>query len=142
VEHYVDHELKRVADPMDATATNYIAENEMGDIIGCCRVNYSRDGNLGDYPEFYEIDTDTPHYLKDVCIYTRYSVLPEYRSSFLPMQIMRKFYKDALEDGQVAEVRLLSNQHNVDRFLCTRLWSRTYGSTRASHVRKRRSPTL
>jgi RNA:NAD 2'-phosphotransferase (TPT1/KptA family) len=45
VEYYADHEHKRVVDPiMDTTATNYIAENETGDIIGCLRVNYGRDG--------------------------------------------------------------------------------------------------
>jgi GNAT superfamily N-acetyltransferase len=65
--------------------------------------------NLGDCPEFYEIDTDTPHSLKDICILTRFAVLPEYRSSVLPLQIIRKLYKDALEDGHVKYSYMLTN---------------------------------
>lgn len=128
-EETINHATKLIIDPMDSTATNFVAENETGEIIGCFRVNFGRDGNLGEYPEFYELES-SPESLAHVCILSRFAVIPSYRSSFLPIQILKYVYKYFLEEERgIHRAYFLTNELTAEyyqRFGCSVLFEKEH----------------
>jgi GNAT superfamily N-acetyltransferase len=95
---YACHKTRRIIDPLDRRAHNLMAWRD-GEIIGCVRTNFVRDGGVGSYHDFYELDRLSEKDVIDASICTRYMVAPKYRRSRVPIELMKRIYKYGLYDG-------------------------------------------
>jgi|SRR5580658_1753390 GNAT superfamily N-acetyltransferase len=95
---YADHRAKRIEDPLDSFATNLIAWDAAGSVVGTVRTNFSRDGDLNGYDAFYDMDTCSAH-PGTTSICTRMMVAPAHRRSGLAVQLSVAAYEYGLVRG-------------------------------------------
>jgi len=84
---HADHERRRIEDPLDASAYNIIAKNQSGEIVGCVRVNFSRDGELGCYEELLDMRAVGLDHPRHTSICTRLMISKAHRRSTLAARL-------------------------------------------------------
>lgn len=92
-----NHEDKTIEDALDRFGHNIVATRD-GIVVGCARVNFGRDGDLGDYEDFYALTSDPWHPLH-TAIVTRLMVAPELRRTRLPGSLCAAVYEHSLRAG-------------------------------------------
>ena len=97
IQHYADHDQETIFDPLDKFATVLAAESH-GRFIGTVRSNCCRNGDLGDYAEFYEIDPNPAHRQRS-SITTRLMVEPAFRGSRAPLLLAMAAFNFGLREG-------------------------------------------
>ena len=81
-----DHDRRRIRDALDDTAINLAAWNDER-IVGVARVNFARNGHLGMYEDFYEMNGVAADHPSRTSIVTRLMLAPEFRHSGLAVQM-------------------------------------------------------
>jgi len=93
-----DHDRRRIRDGLDDTAINLAAWNEER-IVGVARVNLARDGGLGMYEDFYEMDGVAADHPSRTSIVTRLMLAPEFRHSGLAVQMFCACFGTGMRHG-------------------------------------------
>lgn len=109
-----DHERKRIEDKLDKSAYN-IAAFKDGRVVGVVRVNFSRDGDIGEYADFYRmsgVGTDHP---RATSIVTRLMIEPKLRSGTLAAQLSCHCYELGIRN-QIRWCFIDCNEHLVAFF--------------------------
>lgn len=95
---YADHAARQIKEPMDEDGVIFVAR-KAGRVVGTVRGNRASDQSAAYYRSFYRIelfgDTD-PNCIQ---ITTKLMVLPELRSSGIPMQLLLRYTQNALKNG-------------------------------------------
>jgi hypothetical protein len=102
-QHYADHASVTICEPLDETARVYLAETPDGNVVGTVRTNYSRDLNLGMYPELYRMQWALDALPGHTSISTKIIVARRFRtglrSGLLSGALATATYRDALAAG-------------------------------------------
>lgn len=114
-QRYADHDAKTIIDPLDENGINVIAFDQ-GEIVGCVRTNFLREGAAGDYEEFYRLNALTGAQRRSTSICTRLMIEPSRRRTFTTFGVMRAVYEFGLQNGIDANY-IDCNEHLVDFFL-------------------------
>jgi GNAT superfamily N-acetyltransferase len=94
---YADHAARTVEEPFDQTGHIFLAEDEMGRVVGTLRTNFGRDTDFGSYRELYGLACTGRWFPQHVSICTKLMVAPEYRSSRLGIRLAGHLYQFGLE---------------------------------------------
>lgn len=96
-QQYADHERKRIVEPLDDTGVVLYAS--VGDrAVGTVRCNYTRDGDLGEYEQFYRMSKIGSHPI-DTSITTKFMVHPRHRGGRAALALVTGIYSHALFRG-------------------------------------------
>lgn len=101
-QRYADHGRKRIEEPLDATAANFIALKD-DEVIGCLRWNGGQDTDFGEYVELYDMRRAGPYFPERCGITTKLMVAAAYRRSALPVLLCRAGYSHARQQGLLAD---------------------------------------
>lgn len=93
-----DHANRRIEDSLDRTGFNLAAWSGSR-VVGVARANLARDGDLGDYGEFYDLGSVGTDHPWRTSITTRLMVAPEHRHTMLPMMLVLACYRLGLENS-------------------------------------------
>ena len=93
-----DDVARRIEDALDATAFN-IAAWKGRTVVGVARANFARNGGLGMYEEFYDMNSVGVDHPWRTSITTRLMVAPEHRHSMLPMMLVIACYRLGLTNN-------------------------------------------
>jgi GNAT superfamily N-acetyltransferase len=96
---YADHRAKRIEDPLDSFATNLIAWDATGSVVGTVRTNFSRDGDLNGYDALYAMVRCGAAHPSTTSICTRMMVAPSHRGSGLAVKLSVAVYEYGLVRG-------------------------------------------
>jgi len=97
-QRYADHTQKIIVDPLDDSGINILAIDD-GEIVGCVRTNFLRDGSVGEYEALYGLDRLSPGEREQSSICTRLMVGPSRRRSFVTFGIMKAVYEYGMARG-------------------------------------------
>lgn len=97
-QRYANHDEKIIVDPLDETGYNVVAFDR-GLIAGCVRINFLRDGPIGDYAAFYEIEDLDADRARRASICTRLMIRASNRRTAATLRIMMGVYDFALRRG-------------------------------------------
>jgi hypothetical protein len=101
-QRYADHVHKRIEEPLDATAVNWIALK--GDVIvGCVRWNCGLDTDFGEYVELYGMRCAGPYFPNQCSITTKLMTARPYRRSSLGIDLCIEAFAHALTQGVVCD---------------------------------------
>ena len=114
-QRYARHDVKTIIDPLDATGVNVIAFEDDG-IIGCVRVNFLKDGPIGDYADFYGLTGLSELERDGASITTRLMIARARRTTPLTVAIVTTVYEYALRLGNTASY-IDCNSHLVEFFV-------------------------
>jgi predicted GNAT family N-acyltransferase len=95
---FADHENRRIADPLDKAAYNFVA-TRAGMILGIVRVNFCREIDIGYYNELYATHIVGREHPSMTSISTRLMIRPELRGSTLAVRLCLSAYSHAFESG-------------------------------------------
>lgn len=95
---YARHDTQTIEDPLDPTGYQGVAFND-GEIIGCVRLNFVRDGGVQPYYDFYELSQLPESDQMRASICTRYMVNPHFRKSRVPIELLKLIYLFGIENG-------------------------------------------
>src|SRR5262245_51395511 len=98
VQHYADHQLRRIVDPLDENC-HILAAWEYGAIVGTVRNNYLAESLIGEYMQLYQLRGLTLDELERTSITTRLMVLPRLRKTTLGVRISCALYEYGLRRG-------------------------------------------
>jgi len=115
IQKHADHVAKRIEDPLDAFATNIVAWDTKGYVVGGVRTNFSRNGFLCGYDEFYNMRFAGAQHPHSTSICTRLMIAPEYRRSTLAVRLSIAVYEFGLEHD-VTHNFIDCNDHLVSFF--------------------------
>ncbi len=101
-QRYADHDHKRIEEPLDATATHFIAM-EGDEIVGCLRWNCGLDTDFGEYVELYDMHKAGPYFPEQCGTTTKVMVAPKYRLTGLVVHLCRAAYTHARTRGLIAD---------------------------------------
>jgi len=111
---YANHAAKLIRDPLDNRGRNIIAR--AGDeIVGCVRVNFSRDGDLDYYERLLAMDKVGHSHPTATSLCTRLMVAPDYRRSTLAVRLACASFDMGLRNGIVWNF-VDCNDHLVEFF--------------------------
>ena len=79
-QRYADHLRKRIEDPLDRTGRQIVACHE-DRIVGCVRINFLREGGVGDCFDFCDLGALSAGDLAATSICTRLMIDPEFRGT-------------------------------------------------------------
>lgn len=96
---YACHETRTIRDFLDDTGYQIIARTSAGEIAGCVRINFLRDGPVGPYTEYYALQGLTRDVTLRSSICTRLMVRRRFRCSAVTIEVMRAVYDFALSGG-------------------------------------------
>ena len=102
-------------DPLDQFALILAARDPNGEIIGTVRMNFSRDGDLNGYDEFYAMASAGEFHPQSTSICTRLMIAPEYRRTLLAARLCLATYELGLENG-ITHNFIDCNDHLTDFF--------------------------
>lgn len=88
---HADHALKRLVEPIDAHARNFLATDN-GEVIGSIRINLGRDGPL-EFEHLYELDKFAPYYPERVSMSTKLAIVPSRRGGAVLKKLLAIPYK-------------------------------------------------
>lgn len=111
---YARHDSKTIVDFLDDTATNIVA-SDGEEILGCVRINFLRDGSIGDYAPFYGMDGLDPDSASAASICTRLMVNRCKRRTMVTIGVVTAVYEFALKRG-IATNYIDCNRHLVQFF--------------------------
>src|SRR4051794_24808022 len=60
-QRYADHQRKRIQEPLDSLAANFIALKD-DEIVGCIRWNGGQDAYFGEYVDLYDMRRAGPYF--------------------------------------------------------------------------------
>ena len=99
---YADHLLRRIEEPFDRTAANFIAlAGET--IVGCIRWNGGRDTDFAEYVDFYAMQSVGKYFPERSSITTKFMVAPQYRRSALAVELGVRCYTHARHCGTICD---------------------------------------
>lgn len=98
VQNDADHVNKRITDALDERGHNLLAFRN-GEIAGAVRINFTRDGNIPYYTEFYRIPDQLGVTTENSCIVTRMMISNSARKSGLALRLCLASYDLALSCG-------------------------------------------
>jgi len=110
---YADHHNQIIRDPLDDVAYNLVAWHG-GDVVGCVRVNFARDGGLNYYRELLRM-ADVPAWPDAVSLCTRLMVEANWRRSTLAARLAVACYELGLTN-QIATNFIDCNDHLIPFF--------------------------
>lgn len=96
---YADHVHARIRDPLDDQGKNLIAWDSKDEVVGTVRTNFSRDGDLSGYDEFYSMVSAGEAHPKSTSICTRLMTSPEHRLTPLAIRLSVAVYELGLAEG-------------------------------------------
>ncbi len=94
VQKHADHARRRIADPLDDTAHNFIALSD-GKVVGCVRINFAADGGLDYYRDLLNMAVLVGEYPAGVSLCTRLMVASYLRGGTLALRLCRAAYRFA-----------------------------------------------
>jgi GNAT superfamily N-acetyltransferase len=98
---YACRETRTIRDPLDEFAHHAVAfDGEQA--VGCVRINFAREGDLGRYLDLYEIAKLTAAARETACICTRNMVRAGYRKTGVSVRMLKEIYKFGMESGMTA----------------------------------------
>ena len=128
-QRYADQERKRIEEPFDATAANFIAV--AGDeIVGCIRWNSGLDTDFAEYVDLYDMRRAGPYFPHHCGTTTKLMVAPAYRRTALVVLLCRALYAYGRSRGVLADF-MDCNSHLEGQF--ARFGYRPYRS-RVTHT--------
>jgi hypothetical protein len=98
MQRYADHDARTICEPLDRTGHLFCAYDNSR-LVGTLRTNYSRDADLSDYAQLYDmaaVDKDQPH---ATSVTSKLLVTREYRSSMLGYGLAAACYRANLLAG-------------------------------------------
>lgn len=95
---YACAETKTIRDPLDDLGHQGIVLLDDA-IIGCIRMNFLRDGPIGDYLRLYGLSTLSPGELKTASICTRLMIGPSLRKTQVSIELIKFAYAFGLSRG-------------------------------------------
>lgn len=98
-QRYADHKMKTIRDPLDSFGHLFVALDKDQNITGTVRMNFCREGDVGEYGEFYRLNSLPSSDYTDTSITTRLMVAPAYRSKSLAVRLSIAGYNFAVENG-------------------------------------------
>jgi predicted GNAT family N-acyltransferase len=98
-ESYADHHNKRIIDSLDHPNAKILAAWDNNQIVGTVRSSFVRDGGVGDYLDYYQLQDLSPEELNKTSISTRFMVHPAFRCSTLTARLVCETYHRGLEQG-------------------------------------------
>jgi hypothetical protein len=101
-QRYADHEGRRIEEPLDATAANFIALKD-DEVVGCLRWNGGRDTDFGEYVDLYDMRCAGPYFPEHCGTTTKLMVDAAHRRSVLPILLCRAGYTHARQQGLLAD---------------------------------------
>jgi GNAT superfamily N-acetyltransferase len=112
---HADHVHRRIRDGLDEFATNLIAWDATGAVVGTVRTNFARDGDLDGYELFYEMASAGSCHPCSTSICTRLMIAPAYRRSLLAVRLAVAVYDVGLKNG-ITHNFIDCNEHLVPFF--------------------------
>lgn len=97
-QRYANHATKTIVDPLDESGINILAVDQ-GEIVGCVRTNFLRNGSVGEYDRLYGLDRLSTAQRDEASICTRLMVGPSRRRSFVTFGIMKAVYEYGIARG-------------------------------------------
>ncbi len=98
---YANHDLRTIEDSLDSTGHQGIAI-EKNKIIGTVRLNLLREGGVGFYHHFYELDRLPQNEQMTASVCTRYMVAQQHRKTRVPLELLKLIYLFGIENGSTA----------------------------------------
>jgi predicted GNAT family N-acyltransferase len=95
---YTDHERMRIVDPLQASA-HIIGAFVEGELIGTVRANYPRQGSVGYYEEFYELNKLGADHPFRTSVVTRIMVRKQYRATAASIRLSSNMFKKLVADN-------------------------------------------
>jgi hypothetical protein len=102
-QRYADHAARRVEEPLDATAVNWIALDQDDRVVGCLRWNSGRDTDFSEYVDLYDMRRAGPYFPEHCGTTTKLMVDAAHRRSALPVLLCRAGYRQARQKGVIAD---------------------------------------
>jgi hypothetical protein len=101
-QRHANHELRTIEEPLDASALLWAAYDD-GRLVGTVRCNFSRDSDLGEYAELYQM-SGVPMHPASTTITTKLLVASEYRNTSLAYRLAVAEYRKVLAEGGTHDV--------------------------------------
>src|SRR6266404_814493 len=127
MQHYANHELKEIVDPLDCGAVNFFAAHQTK-TIGILRINFCRWSEVGYYETLYAMHTVGPDHPEHTSICTRLMIIPELRGSTLAVRMCILAYTFGLARG-IKHNFIDCNDHLVPFFSSLRYVAHTPKTT-------------
>jgi len=89
---------RRIAGPLDRSAINVVAL-KAGEIVGCARVNFASDGNLGNYEQFYGMHRAGDDHPARTSTVTCLLLAPHVRGGALCRRMLIECYRIGVRSG-------------------------------------------
>jgi len=96
---YADHDRMRIIDPLDECGHNIIATGERGDIVGCVRVNFTKDGGIDYYERLLDMSAVGANHPSKTSLCTRMMVAESHRRSLLATKLSCACFQLGLDHG-------------------------------------------
>jgi GNAT superfamily N-acetyltransferase len=97
-QRYACAQTKTIEDPLDRCARQVVALQH-GRVIACIRANLLREGSIGEYLAFYDLDKLSSEDAFEASICTRLMVDPEHRKTSVSIDIFKRLYAFAIDAG-------------------------------------------
>lgn len=94
-QRYADHDARVIIDPLDSFGHILIALDK-GRLVGTLRINFLREGDIGEYNSFYGLEELTERERAVTSITTRLMIEKEYRSGTLAVRLSKAVFAFAL----------------------------------------------
>ncbi|MEO1252733.1 MAG: GNAT family N-acetyltransferase [Pseudomonadota bacterium] len=91
-QRYACHATRTIRDPLDATAHHGVAYRGE-EIVAVVRLNFIRDGNLGEYRALYDVDALSPQEKMTSAICTRIMTARRYRHTPLGYRMIESAFR-------------------------------------------------
>jgi hypothetical protein len=101
-QRYADHLRKRIEEPLDATAANFIAVRG-DDIVGCIRWNGGQHTDFGEYVSLYDMRRAEPCFPERCSVTTKLMISPKYRRLRVGVDLCVAAFSHALGLGVVCD---------------------------------------
>lgn len=95
-QHYACHKTKTIRDPLDPTAYHGVAYRK-NKVVAAVRLNFVRDGNLGEYRDLYGIDSLSESEQRASAICTRIMTDKKYRHTPLGFRVIESAFRFSAE---------------------------------------------
>jgi hypothetical protein len=96
---YADHKREIVLEPLDHTARILAAFDREGRAKATVRTNLGFESGFGHYRELYNLEICGPFYPDQVSITTRLLVEAQFRSTPLPLRLVRRLFEEGYSRG-------------------------------------------
>lgn len=100
VQHHANHQQRWITDDLDKTGKNLVAySHRSNELVGAVRANFTRDGAIPYYEEFFRVHDQAGATVENTSICTRMMIANSLRRSALAVRLFVAIYEFGLWNG-------------------------------------------